>query len=89
MSKFIDELKRRNVVRVTLAYVVVGWLILQVSDILLDFTGAPEWVGKAIIGLLAPGPAPEPGHDTVCCRARYSVPVAAIQATGRCRRAAG
>ncbi len=37
------------------AYLVVGWLILQVSDIVLDFAGAPEWVGKAIIGLMALG----------------------------------
>ena len=36
----------------TAAYLVVGWLTLQVSDILLDFAGAPEWVGKAIIAVL-------------------------------------
>lgn len=58
MSNFIDELKRRSVVRVALAYVVVSWLILQVSDIFLDFVGAPEWVGKAIVALLALGLIP-------------------------------
>lgn len=51
----ISELKRRNVFRVAMAYVVVGWLLLQVSDILLDFAEAPAWVGKVIIALLAVG----------------------------------
>lgn len=46
------ELKRRNVFRVAAAYIVVGWLFLQVADIVLDWVGAPDWVGKAIIALL-------------------------------------
>ena len=29
---FFDELKRRNVFRVALAYVVIAWLLLQVGD---------------------------------------------------------
>lgn len=53
-----NELKRRNVFRVAAAYVVVGWLILQVAEILLGFTGAPEWVGKALIALLLLGFVP-------------------------------
>jgi TolB-like protein/Flp pilus assembly protein TadD len=52
------ELKRRNVFRVAAAYVVVGWLILQVAEIMLGFTGAPEWVGKALIALLLLGLVP-------------------------------
>jgi TolB-like protein len=52
------ELRRRNVFRVAAAYVVIGWLILQVAEILLGFTGAPEWVGKAIIALLLLGFVP-------------------------------
>ena len=30
MSKFIEELKRRNVIKAAIAYVVVAWVILQV-----------------------------------------------------------
>lgn len=52
------ELKRRNVFRVAAAYIVVGWLVLQVAEILLGFTGAPEWVGKALIALLLLGLVP-------------------------------
>ena len=53
-----SELKRRNVFRVAAAYVVVGWLVLQVAEILLSFTGAPDWVGKALIALLLLGFVP-------------------------------
>ena len=52
------ELKRRNVFRIAAAYVVIGWLILQVAEILLGFAGAPEWVGKAIIAMLLLGFVP-------------------------------
>lgn len=54
MSLF-SELKRRNVFRVSAAYAVVCWLFLQVSDVVLDFTEAPAWIGKVIIALLVLG----------------------------------
>ena len=31
---FVEELKRRNVFRVAIAYVIIAWLILQVGDTL-------------------------------------------------------
>lgn len=49
------ELKRRNVFRIAAAYVVIGWLMLQVADIVLGFTGAPDWVGKALTAFLVLG----------------------------------
>jgi len=52
------ELKRRNIFRVAAAYVVIGWLTLQVAGIVLGFTGAPDWVGKALIALLLLGAIP-------------------------------
>ena len=53
-----NELKRRNVLRVTAAYVVVGWLMLQVADIVFGFIGVPDWVGKLLITLLVLGFVP-------------------------------
>jgi len=49
-----DELKRRNVIRVAIAYVMLGWVVLQGADLLLDLVGAPEWVIRAlgVIGLV-------------------------------------
>jgi adenylate cyclase len=55
---FYAELKRRNVFRVAAAYLVVGWLLLQLTAILLSLIGAPEWVGKTIIALLILGFVP-------------------------------
>jgi hypothetical protein len=54
MSLF-NELKRRNVIRVGIAYVVVSWLTLQVADVILNNIEAPGWVFHAILLLLAIG----------------------------------
>ena len=51
----ISELKRRNVFRVAIAYVVVTWLLLQVVDILVPMLTLPEWVGRLIFLLLLVG----------------------------------
>ena len=52
---FLEELKRRNVFRVGLAYVVVAWIIAQVADLVLENIAAPDWLMKAILLLLALG----------------------------------
>ncbi|MDH3400087.1 MAG: hypothetical protein OEM03_03880, partial [Chromatiales bacterium] len=49
---FFEELKRRNVFRVGLAYVVTAWLIVQVADVALDAFGTPEWVMKTLLLLV-------------------------------------
>ncbi|GMR14756.1 MAG: hypothetical protein BMS9Abin30_0363 [Gammaproteobacteria bacterium] len=41
---FFDELKRRNVFRVGIAYAVVAWVLLQAIDFALDIISAPNWV---------------------------------------------
>jgi TolB-like protein len=41
---FFEELKRRNVFRVGVAYAVAGWVLLQVVDLVLDNVEAPGWV---------------------------------------------
>ncbi|MGI9200615.1 MAG: tetratricopeptide repeat protein, partial [Woeseiaceae bacterium] len=51
----ISELRRRNVFRVAIAYVVVTWLLLQVVDILVPMLTLPEWVGRLIFLLLVVG----------------------------------
>jgi TolB-like protein/thioredoxin-like negative regulator of GroEL len=44
LGQFFNELKRRNVVRVAAAYLVSGWLVLQVVDVVISNIGAPQWV---------------------------------------------
>jgi TolB-like protein len=52
---FFAELKRRNVFRVGIAYVIVGWLLAQVAEIAFDAFGAPEWVLKSVLFVLLLG----------------------------------
>jgi hypothetical protein len=52
---FFAELKRRNVFKVGIAYAVATWVLIQISDILLDNFGAPPWVMKSLVLVLAIG----------------------------------
>ena len=63
MSRFFDELKRRNVFRVAVAYVIASWLILQVADIVLQGIEAPAWVMKVFMLVLALGLPFVPGLE--------------------------
>jgi TolB-like protein/lipopolysaccharide biosynthesis regulator YciM len=54
MSLFA-ELKRRNVFRVGIAYLVVSWLVLQVADVMIDNIGAPDWLFSSILLVLGIG----------------------------------
>ena len=49
------ELKRRNVVRVGAAYVVIAWLLAQVAEFAFENFGAPEWVLKTFVVVLLLG----------------------------------
>jgi len=54
MSLF-NELKRRNVFRVAIAYLVLGWVLLQVTDVVVPILQLPDWVAKLVLFLLALG----------------------------------
>ncbi|MCJ7815497.1 MAG: tetratricopeptide repeat protein, partial [Xanthomonadales bacterium] len=52
------ELKRRNVIRVGIAYTVGAWLLAQVADLALDVIGAPDIVLRSVVVVLALGLLP-------------------------------
>ncbi len=54
----LDELKRRNVIRMAGLYLVGAWLLVQVAGTLLPVFDAPAWVMKSLVGLLAVGVVP-------------------------------
>ena len=54
MSLF-NELKRRNVFRVAIAYVVMSWLVMQVADVILNNIEVPGWIFQVILLLLGIG----------------------------------
>ena len=52
---FLDELKRRNVYKVAVAYAVVGWVIAQIATQIFPFLEIPNWVVRLVIVLIAIG----------------------------------
>jgi len=52
---FVEELKRRNVFRVGIAYVISAWILLQFVDLVLENIQAPDWVMKVFMLALAIG----------------------------------
>jgi TolB-like protein/Tfp pilus assembly protein PilF len=53
--QFFEELKRRNVVRVGIAYVVTAWLVLQVAELLASIEVLPGWLPRILFFVLAIG----------------------------------
>lgn len=51
-TNFFIELKRRNVYKVAVAYVVVAWLLIQAASILFPTFDAPAWAMKVLVALL-------------------------------------
>lgn len=52
---FIDELKKRKVLRVATVYVVVAWVAIQAASIALPSFGAPDWAMRVLMLLFALG----------------------------------
>jgi TolB-like protein len=51
----LKELKRRNVFRVGIAYLIGAWLFTQVADVVLGVISAPEAAMRAVVAILALG----------------------------------
>jgi TolB-like protein/Tfp pilus assembly protein PilF len=52
---FLEELKRRNVFRMAIAYAVMSWVILQILDVILNNYDAPSWLFHTVVLLLGIG----------------------------------
>ena len=52
---FVAELKRRNVIRMAGLYLVGAWLLTQVAGTVLPMFGAPDWLPRSVVILLAAG----------------------------------
>jgi TolB-like protein len=52
---FFNELKRRNVVRVSIAYIVVSWLLIQAAGVLEPALLLPDWVDRVVTVFLLIG----------------------------------
>ncbi len=55
MDGFFKELRKRHVVKVGIAYLVVAWLVLQLADVIFPALGLPDWSITLALGLLGVG----------------------------------
>ena len=60
---FFEELKRRNVFKVGIAYAVGGWLLLQMTEVLSELLKLPDTVGPIVVSIVAIGLPPGLHHD--------------------------
>src|SRR5438046_5666771 len=55
LRNFFAELRRRNVYKVSVAYAVVGWLLVQISTHVFPCLEIPNWIVRLVIILIAIG----------------------------------
>ena len=55
MKELISELRRRNVFRIAVAYIVAGWVVTEVASTVLPIVEAPQWMLKVILLLIVLG----------------------------------
>lgn len=55
MGPLLEQLKRRNVLRVAAGYAVVGWLVIQVADTVFPNLGVPSWLTTMTIVIVIIG----------------------------------
>ncbi len=55
MASIWGELKRRSVVKVAVAYAIVGWLLVQIADTFFPALQLPEWTVTFVAGVVILG----------------------------------
>ena len=51
----VSELRRRNVFRMAVLYVVAAWAVMQAAEVLIGLANLPDWVGPTLLIVLAVG----------------------------------
>lgn len=51
----VSELRRRNVFRMAVLYLVAAWLIMQVAEVVIALASLPAWAGLLVLTILAIG----------------------------------
>jgi adenylate cyclase len=55
MAQMFQELKRRHVFRVGIAYLIAGWVVIEVAGAVFPTFEAPEWILKVLTTVVALG----------------------------------
>lgn len=53
--RFFSELKRRNVLRMAVLYMLAAWLIMQIAEVVMALAALPAWAGQTTLVLLMIG----------------------------------
>jgi TolB-like protein/tetratricopeptide (TPR) repeat protein/DNA-binding winged helix-turn-helix (wHTH) protein len=51
----VENLRRRGVIETAVAYAVIGWLLIQIADIVFDQLHLPDWAGTFVTVLVIAG----------------------------------
>ena len=54
-NDFWQQLKKRKVIRVGIAYVVVGWVLMQIGEVTFEALGLPDWALTLLIVIVLLG----------------------------------
>jgi len=55
MKEFFQEVRKRHVVKVGIAYLIAAWVVLQLADVMFPALGLPDWSITLALGLLVVG----------------------------------
>jgi len=55
MRAFFRELQKRRVFKVSIAYLIAAWLVLQLADVIFPAMHLPDWSMSLVLGLLVVG----------------------------------
>ena len=55
MRTFFRELRKRQVIKVGIGYLIVAWLVLQLADVIFPAMRVPDWSTSLVLGLLVVG----------------------------------
>ena len=55
MRAFLNELRRRKVLKVGIAYLVGAWLVMQLADVIFPAMRLPDWSISLVLGILVVG----------------------------------
>lgn len=55
MKAFLRELRKRKVIQVVVVYLIAGWIIMQVADVMFPALGLPDWSIRLAAAMLILG----------------------------------
>ncbi|MDH5432344.1 MAG: hypothetical protein OEY19_00210 [Gammaproteobacteria bacterium] len=55
MDNLLEELKKRSIFKVAVAYILVGWILVQVAAAIESLVEMPDWFGALVLALIVIG----------------------------------